>query len=613
MKRKTLFVLTVSMFICMLAGFTPAPDTSSGGAWELRFSRWTDEDERIYQDFVSRLGESGHTNFNRFIRDPGANPFYGNEDKNFRFYADCADFPYIVRAYVAYKLRLPFQYMTDISSGGGDQRYARNIKPTSFKSQNDFTTPQKLFGQLSLVNSGYFRMSPKIDESDHYPVKIQRESIVPGTIYYDPNGHVALVYQVTEDGRIRFIDAHPDQSVSRPWFGAKFAKGSSENVCGFKRWRPIYTVSDGTVRRLNNHNIPDYSANDQYRKSYEYEGNSGLSYFEYVKARLSKQGCTFNPLVEFKNMLEDIHEDVKYRATAVEIAIKKGIDKKPHPGNLPWNIYGTDGLWEEFSTPSRDARLKTAFRELYERTLHMLKMAETGHPSLMYEGSPKRLAGDLIRMYDGLTPQLTVSYKDGTGKTVTLNLHNVAIRLFDLSFDPYHSIDLRWGAYSDGSSGLADDSKKLKIYNMERRLRNQLERVYNTHTGFEFGSLTPPDVDVRKLLDDYLSGQPSTSTVSELMNIETPLQLVQNDTSPDCKADHESDNLISSDLKVSLEGENICDEVGCCALEATVAGKTSLSLIDYAFENFISVAGDINATLCKKERPERLNETQIPN
>ena len=33
---------------------------------------------------------------------------------------------------------------------------------------------------------------------------------------------------------------------------------------------------------------------------------------------------------------------------------------------LPENIYGTTGEWELYASPSRDARLKAAFRELYE-------------------------------------------------------------------------------------------------------------------------------------------------------------------------------------------------------------------------------------------------------
>ena len=64
-------------------------------------------------------------------------------------------------------------------------------------------------------------MAADSQDSDHYPVKISKKSIVPGTVYYDPDGHVAVVAKVTEDGRVRVIDAHPDRTISKPWFGAK--------------------------------------------------------------------------------------------------------------------------------------------------------------------------------------------------------------------------------------------------------------------------------------------------------------------------------------------------------------------------------------------------------
>jgi len=44
---------------------------------------------------------------------------------------------------------------------------------------------------------------------DHYPVKITRESIKPGTILYDPYGHLAVVYKVTAQGRVHFIEVNP--------------------------------------------------------------------------------------------------------------------------------------------------------------------------------------------------------------------------------------------------------------------------------------------------------------------------------------------------------------------------------------------------------------------
>lgn len=485
------------------------------GAWVLSGSRWTDKDEHVYSDFVSRLGESKHGNLNKFIRDKTANPLYGEEDQKLNLSADCADFPYLVRAYVAYKLRLPFSYVSAISGRGGDQRYSDGNHPTGFKDHDYFDTPQRMFYAIPLVNSGYYRMAPQVEDGDSYPVKVSRESIKPGTIYYDPNGHVALVYRVTDDGRVRLIDAHPDRTVSRPWFGSKFALGGRNNGGGFRRWRPLWYSPEGSVKRLGNRNIPDFSGDDQYRKSYQLEGFSSLSYFDYVRVKLSNRGGKVRPLEDFKTMLEDAFEDVKYRAEAVNICVQRGISRKSHPGALPWNIYGTDGEWEEFSTPSRDARLKVAFMEVFERTVNMVRMAEMNDPNIEYSGGGQNLASELLSIYDSLAPRMTVAYQNSAGKTVTLGLHDVIIRLFDLSFDPYHSIELRWGAKGEELASAPDDETKRRFYSLERRLRNQAERLYNTATPHSLGPENPPDVDIRAWLTGYLGGmRPSPSTVA---------------------------------------------------------------------------------------------------
>ena len=61
------------------------------------------------------------------------------------------------------------------------------------------------------VSSYSYRILDRAGEaySDFYSPAINRENIIPGTIIYDPNGHVALVYKVTDDGNI-FFDPHPD-------------------------------------------------------------------------------------------------------------------------------------------------------------------------------------------------------------------------------------------------------------------------------------------------------------------------------------------------------------------------------------------------------------------
>lgn len=475
--------------------------TAHAQAWKVCRSQWTEQDEKVYSDFVERICDSKYGNLNKFIKDPKVNPLYGEEDKNFNLSPDCADLPYMIRAYVAYKLRLPFSYVSEIGGNGGDERYSKGNKAKQFKDQDYFKSPQQLFYQVALVNSGYFRMDASSENSDHYPIKISKKNLTPGTIYYDPDGHVALVAKVYDNGRIRLIDAHPDKSISKPWFGTKFSKGNKNNGGGFKKWRQIRYTDEGKIVRTQNHNLKDYSATDQYAKSFSVKGKSGLGYHEYIRLSVANTGARSDPMTEFCYMMQDIYEDIRYRAMAVDVAIQKGCHLKPHPGKLPYNIYGTDGIWEELSTPSRDARLKVAFREFYDTTRQMV---------LAYEQQDRQIARALaynfLLKYDELAPKFCITYRNSAGKNVTLNFADVNYRLFDLSFDPYHSIEYRWGARGSELASASDGETKKNFYMQEKRLRNSLERVYGCHTPITMGPDQHVSVDIRGWLYNYIQG-----------------------------------------------------------------------------------------------------------
>ena len=512
-------------------------NTANAAAWKVSRSVWTEQDEKAYSDFVERICDSKYGNLNKFIRDPKVNPFYGEEDKKINLNPDCADLPYLIRAYVAYKLRLPFSYTSEISSkGGGDERYSKGNKPMHFKDQDYFSTAQQLFYQVTLVNSGYYRMDVNSETSDHYPIKINKKNLVPGTIYYDPDGHVALVAKVLDNGRIRLIDAHPDKSISKPWFGSKFSRGDKKNGGGFKKWRQIRYTSDGKIVRTQNHNLKDYSATDQYTKSFSVGGKSGLGYYDYIRLSMASSNSRSDPLQEFIYMMQDIYEDIRYRALAVEVAIQKGCHLKPHPGKLPYNIYGTDGIWEELSTPSRDARLKVAFREFYDVTRQMVMNTERYDPKMA-----KALAYNFLLKYDELAPKMCISYVNSAGRQVVLNFADVNYRLFDLSFDPYHSIEYRWGAKGQELASANDGETKRKFYAMEKRLRNQLERLYGCPTPLTMGPDKPVSVDVRGWLYSYIQG----------LSIDRNIIAFNKETiydQPDTSEDEETEEKVSSEV-----------------------------------------------------------------
>src|SRR5690242_14960662 len=82
-------------------------------AWPA-LNAWDDVAEAQYGEFIATLGQAIAAGKCRTLRDclndPAINPLYEDTTQALRFHADCADVPYILRAYYAYRHDLPFSY-----------------------------------------------------------------------------------------------------------------------------------------------------------------------------------------------------------------------------------------------------------------------------------------------------------------------------------------------------------------------------------------------------------------------------------------------------------------------------------------------------------------------
>ena len=78
---------------------------------------WSAADERGYGEFITAIGESGCRTVAQCIASP-ANPFRASDPPRFAFRADCADLPYFLRFYYAWKRGLPFTYVQSVSPRG---------------------------------------------------------------------------------------------------------------------------------------------------------------------------------------------------------------------------------------------------------------------------------------------------------------------------------------------------------------------------------------------------------------------------------------------------------------------------------------------------------------
>ena len=131
-------------------------------------------------------------------------------------------------------------------------------------------------------------------------------------------------------------------------------------------------------------------------------------------------------------------------------------------------------------------------------------------PLLRYEGDDLRR--DLIEAYRQETSRCSVTYAASDGTARTLSFEDVRQRLFDLSFDPYHCVERRWGAKDQAELATCRDGPdKAAWYLAQRTLRNQIVRTYGEPMGWslpdfhkpgaDIGMPEPPDVDVVKVLE----------------------------------------------------------------------------------------------------------------
>ncbi|GJL94040.1 MAG: hypothetical protein DHS20C05_04450 [Hyphococcus sp.] len=425
-----------------------------------------------------------------------------------------------MRAYYAWKNGLPFSFQNAMRTADGsrdDIRYSSegNIVAGRRGIRNFVTDAHGFLKSIGgQVSTAMFRTHPEKgagqSHDDFYPVEISRDGVKPGVIAYDIYGHVGIVYDILDDGRVLVIASHPDESVTRSTYGPNFMRSKPELGAGLKAWRPISVegaeiASDGSLiggrlraaknSELENYSLEQYYGNVPHPSGIWHYGefrhqDRTLKYYDYVRRQLAAPGFSYDPIEELRFGLQTICGSIKARKVAVDAAVMSRVHLKPHPKRLPPNIYGTYGEWEEFSTPSRDARLKVSFIELRRDIQHLVMDVEAGADGVHYDGDD--LAGDLLTAFDEEKDACTFTYWRSDATRVRLNLAHTMERLFDLSFDPYHCPERRWGANGAELETCSDDEVKAQWYNALRFLRYQAERTYDVDMDFALNEIKPP-------------------------------------------------------------------------------------------------------------------------
>ena len=421
-------------------GTTTREEPVWDGAHEAFYAVW------IEQLFDGPAGEDvSFPSLGPALRDPERNFLHNSlgfrEDENLVATPDCADFPYFLRSYFAWKNGLPFSYrFCNRGTATKPPSCDAAIVKTDFVSR---PAPAATFRALSLrlmdaVQSGNGRTGLASQETDFYPVPLRREALWPGTIYADPYGHVLVltkwVAQTPDTPGILFaVDAQPDNSIARKrfWEGTFLFAHTASAGPGFKAFRPIVDN-----RLPPNDELPDYSL--------EQAGLTPDEFYATVYAMMNPHGLDAKQAYEAT--LAALVEQLETRVRSVdngEAYFRKGGATIAIPQGTA--IFETVGPWEDFSTPSRDMRLIIAMNVLLG---FPEKVQAYPDLFLLTANDARQVRGEIEQLHDRLVAARKIQYTRSNGEPWELSVAEVLARkpAFEMGYNPNDCVEIRWGA-----------------------------------------------------------------------------------------------------------------------------------------------------------------------
>jgi hypothetical protein len=485
--------LTTEVAVRKSAPGGPGPSQTS--VWPLR-AKWNRETEDLYSAWIEALFDApldaspSWPALHEVLRDPSRNLLHNHlglreDEKGLVIKPDCADLPYFLRAYFAFKLGLPFGYSKCTRGGKGkppqclawwniekrepppEPKTAKAPEPGLFdglfgagappeKPKPKALGPVVAFGEYvsetvaNSVHSGTGRPPATSDNTDYYSVPLTEATLRPGTVYHDPYGHILVIVRrvpQTADaaGLILAVDGQPDGTVARKrfWRGNfLFAQNAALGSPGFKRFRPIVKGKSG-LKRLTNAEIAKSADYGDF--SLEQSGMGVEEFYDRMDDVMSPS--PLDPERALLTAIDALDEQVRARVTSVENGRKfhqKGGGEVAMPDGP--SIFETTGAWEDFATPSRDLRLLIAIdvvRGFPER------VARRPERYAMPSQKPvQNVKADLESRLESELAARKFAYTRSDGSEWTLTLGDVVRRSADLevAYNVNDCVEVRWGA-----------------------------------------------------------------------------------------------------------------------------------------------------------------------
>ena len=482
---------------------------------------WERDTEALYAAFVEQLfrepagEEATWPDLQALLSDPGRNLLHDHlglgEDEKLHLVPDCADLPYFLRAYFAWKLRLPFAFRRctrgregvppicpavpysnldpdgsraaalaagtageagagaaapPVAEGGEATRAQREAGTgagsTAGSPRDDVEAFAEFLARVARsVHSATARTVPGTDASDLYPVALERSALAPGTVFADPYGHVLVVAAWIPPppdgyGMLLGAEAQPDGTVGRRrfWRGSFLFDPDTRSVgAGFKAWRPA-TVDRATGLVVTAGNAELTGSADHPAYSEEQYRGSAEAFYDRMEALIQPRPLA--PARALEAVLDALEEAVVRRVVSVDNGERW---MREHPGAViampeGYAVFETEGPWEDYATPSRDLRLLIAidtalgFPDAVGRAPERYALAAVEEAEAVVEDLRERLEAGLA--------QRRFSYVGSDGGRRELTLRDVVERraAFEVAYNPNDCVEVRWGA-PEGSAEAA--------------------------------------------------------------------------------------------------------------------------------------------------------------
>jgi hypothetical protein len=441
---------------------------AAGIVWKTR-SGWDSGTEAIYSAWINALfqgcdEQSSWPALHEVTRNKERNFLYnylslGEDDplgkSTVIMQPDCADNPFYLRAYFAWKLGLPFGYhICDRGYVHHNPRAGQWVTNESVAHQSGPVAAFNSFVRRIAdgVHSGTGRTSLDDPNSDYYPVPLKRAFLRPGTVFADPYGHTLILtgwvsQSGDKPGLLLSVDAQPDGTVGikRFWKG-NFMFNTTDVVGepGFKAFRPV-KVKDGLLHLVSDRELNESEGFMPY--SLEQRNMQSADFYQTMERLINP--TPLDPESALNDQIQALHEQLIVRVTSVA---NGDAYLKSHPGTvIPMpssanGIFLAGGQWENFSTPNRDLRLLIAMDAVLDFPDRVNRTP--GDFKLSGSQSPDELRKKLQGMLDEKVSGLTITYKRSDGSEQKLTLREILQRrdAFEMAYNPNDGAEIRWGA-----------------------------------------------------------------------------------------------------------------------------------------------------------------------